>query len=64
MHPFDIAAVLIAVVSMVLSLPRFPARDLLLARTYAVVIFSILVQGLTMRRVLAYYGIGEEPLRT
>jgi Na+:H+ antiporter len=50
-------------VAMVLSLPRFPARDLLLACTYAVVVFSILVQGLTMRRVLAYYSIGEEPLR-
>ncbi|MGE0042354.1 MAG: cation:proton antiporter [Vicinamibacterales bacterium] len=46
-------------VAMVLSLPRFPARDLLLASTYAVVIFSILVQGLTVRRVLVHYGIGE-----
>lgn len=48
-------------VALVLSLPRFPARDLLLACTYAVVVFSILVQGLTMRRVLEYYGIGETP---
>jgi CPA1 family monovalent cation:H+ antiporter len=47
-------------VAMVLSLPRFPARDLLLACTYAVVVFSILVQGLTVRRVLVYYGIGDE----
>lgn len=45
-------------VAMVLSLPRFPARDLLLACTYAVVVFSILVQGLTVRRVLVHYGIG------
>ena len=51
-------------VAMVLSLPRFPAKELLLACTYAVVIFSILVQGLTMRRVLAYYDIGDKPLRT
>ncbi len=45
-------------VAMVLSLPRFPARDLLIACTYAVVVFSILVQGLTVRRVLEYYGVG------
>jgi len=47
-------------VAMVLSLPRFPARDLLLASTYAVVVFSILVQGLTVRRVLLHYRVGEE----
>lgn len=47
-------------VAMVLSLPRFPARDLLLACTYAVVVFSILVQGLTVRRLLMYYRVGEE----
>lgn len=46
-------------VAMVLSLPPFPARDLLLACTYAVVLFSILVQGLTVRRVLMHYGVGE-----
>jgi CPA1 family monovalent cation:H+ antiporter len=42
-------------VAMVLSLPAFPERELLLASTYAVVVFSILVQGLTMRRVLLRY---------
>lgn len=46
-------------VAMVLSLPPFPARDYLLAGTYAVVVFSILVQGLTVRKVLVYYGVGE-----
>jgi CPA1 family monovalent cation:H+ antiporter len=46
-------------VAMVLSLPSFPAKDVLLACTYAVVVFSILVQGLTVRRVLLYYGVGE-----
>ena len=46
-------------VAMMLSLPRFPARDYLLACTYAVVVFSILVQGLTVRRVLVHYGVGE-----
>jgi CPA1 family monovalent cation:H+ antiporter len=47
-------------VAMALSLPPFPARDTLLACTYAVVVFSILVQGLTMRRVLVHYGVAEE----
>ncbi len=46
-------------VALVLSLPRFPAKDLLLACTYAIVVFSILVQGLTVRRVLVHYRVGE-----
>jgi Na+:H+ antiporter len=46
-------------VAMALSLPRFEARDYLLAATYAVVVFSILVQGTTMRKLLAHYGVGE-----
>jgi CPA1 family monovalent cation:H+ antiporter len=46
-------------VAMMLSLPIFPGRDYLLACTYAVVVFSILVQGLTVRRVLVHYGVGE-----
>jgi Na+:H+ antiporter len=46
-------------VAMALSLPPFPARDLLLTCTYAVVVFTILVQGLTVRRLLAHYGIGS-----
>jgi CPA1 family monovalent cation:H+ antiporter len=50
-------------VAMVLSLPRFPARDALIACTYAVVVFSILVQGLTVRRVLLHFGIGEPAAR-
>ena len=35
----------------------------LLASTYAVVVFSILVQGLTMRRVLVALGLGAQPGR-
>jgi CPA1 family monovalent cation:H+ antiporter len=46
-------------VAMVLSLPPFPARDLLLTSTYCVVVFSVLVQGLTMRRLLRHYGVGS-----
>ncbi|MEO7271479.1 MAG: cation:proton antiporter [Vicinamibacterales bacterium] len=46
-------------VALALALPHFPGKDVLLACTYAVVIFSVLVQGLTVRRVLTYYGVGE-----
>ena len=46
-------------VAMAPSLANVPARNLLLACTYAVVVFSILVQGLTIRRVLVYYDVGE-----
>jgi CPA1 family monovalent cation:H+ antiporter len=45
---------------MVLSLPAFPLKDVLLASTYAVVVFSVLVQGLTIRRVLVRYGVGQQ----
>jgi CPA1 family monovalent cation:H+ antiporter len=45
-------------VAMALSLPSFAAKGLLLTCTYAVVVFSILVQGLTMRRLLVRYGVG------
>ena len=45
-------------VALALSLPRFPGKEYILAATYAVVIFSILVQGLTMRRLLAHFNVG------
>ena len=35
-------------IALVLSVPEFPQKPLILAATYAVVIFSILVQGLTL----------------
>jgi monovalent cation:H+ antiporter, CPA1 family len=44
-------------VALALSLPQFPGKHAILAATYAVVVFSILVQGLTMRRVLTHYGV-------
>jgi CPA1 family monovalent cation:H+ antiporter len=50
-------------VALVLALPRFDGKDILLASTYAVVVFSILVQGLTMRPLLAHYHIGQEHRR-
>lgn len=39
-------------VAMALSLPANYSRSLLLALTYFVVVFSILVQGLTLGRVI------------
>jgi monovalent cation:H+ antiporter, CPA1 family len=49
-------------VALVLALPPFAGKDILLASTYAVVVFSVLVQGLTVRRVLVHYGVGEPEL--
>lgn len=46
-------------VALVLALPRFSGTEVLLASTYAVVVFSVLVQGLTVRRVLLHYGVGQ-----
>jgi CPA1 family monovalent cation:H+ antiporter len=40
-------------VALALSLPMGPERDLILAVTYAVVVFSILVQGLTIKNVVS-----------
>ncbi len=39
-------------VALALSLPAFAGRETVLAMTYAVVIFSIIVQGLTLERVV------------
>jgi CPA1 family monovalent cation:H+ antiporter len=39
-------------VALALSLPNGPERDLVLALTYAVVVFAILVQGLTIGKVI------------
>ena len=49
-------------VAMALSLPHVPSRDLVLACTYAVVVFSILVQGLSVRKVLVHYRVAK-PIR-
>lgn len=43
-------------VALALSLPDSPAKPALLTATYAVVIFSIIVQGLTMKRVIGWTG--------
>jgi CPA1 family monovalent cation:H+ antiporter len=39
-------------VALALSLPAFAQKDLILAMTYGVVIFSIIVQGLTVEKVV------------
>jgi CPA1 family monovalent cation:H+ antiporter len=39
-------------IALALSLPRVPGRELIVSATYAVVIFSILVQGLTVGRLV------------
>lgn len=47
-------------VALALSLPAGPQRELILALTYCVVVFSILVQGLTIGRVVkAAVGSGQ-----
>ena len=43
-------------VALALSLPQGPYRDLFLTMTYVVVIFSILVQGLTLKNLVRYYA--------
>ena len=47
-------------VALVLILPQGPVRDLFLTVTYAVVIFSIIVQGLTIPKLLRR-ALGEAP---
>lgn len=39
-------------VALALSIPAGPQRELILSLTYAVVVFSVLVQGLSIRRVI------------
>ncbi len=39
-------------VALALALPVFPGREVILAMTYAIVIFSIIVQGLTLEHVI------------
>jgi CPA1 family monovalent cation:H+ antiporter len=53
-------------VALALSLPAGGERDVVLTLTYSVVVFSILVQGLTVGRLARRLGLGSEtqaPLR-
>jgi CPA1 family monovalent cation:H+ antiporter len=47
-------------VALALSLPPGPARDLVLPITYVIVVFSIVVQGLTIGRVARMAMPGEQ----
>jgi len=42
-------------IGLALSLPLSPQRDLLIGATYMVVVFSVLVQGMTLSRVIGHY---------
>jgi CPA1 family monovalent cation:H+ antiporter len=47
--------------AMALSIPKSEAQPLILSTTYAVVIFSIVAQGLTFGRVADWHSAGREP---
>ena len=47
-------------IALALSLPDISAKPLILTATYTVVVFSILIQGLTIGKVIAWaQGIGR-----
>ena len=46
-------------VALALSLPEHLSKDLLLFITYCVVLFSIIVQGLTLGKVVKALGFGK-----
>jgi len=45
-----------------LQLPDFPQRDLLIAIVMGAVLFTILIPGLTMGKVVSAFGLDEPPL--
>ncbi len=50
--------------ALALSLPENVYKPAILMATYAVVVFSIIVQGLTMKRLVlrySFHGAGREP---
>jgi CPA1 family monovalent cation:H+ antiporter len=52
-------------VALALSLPDSENRDLLVVCTYVVVLFSVLVQGVTLPALLRYATqTGQEPYRS
>jgi CPA1 family monovalent cation:H+ antiporter len=46
-------------VALALALPQGPERDVILQATYAVVLFSIIVQGLTIKKLVRRVGAVE-----
>jgi len=51
-------------VALALSLPAGEARNIILPITYVVVVFSILVQGLTVGRLIKYHVKSPAPVQT
>jgi len=49
-------------VALALSLPPSPERDLIVAATYVVVVFSVLVQGLTLERLARRFSPSATPV--
>jgi CPA1 family monovalent cation:H+ antiporter len=47
-------------IALALSVPPGAARDLIVGITYVVVVFSILVQGLTIRRLVQISHLGPD----
>lgn len=47
-------------VALALTLPPGPFRDLILTACYAIVVFTIVVQGLTLDRVVAWAGLSKK----
>jgi len=48
--------------ALVLSLPEFPQRDLLVALVTGAVLFTLLVQGLTLEPLMRWLGLDTPPL--
>ena len=48
-------------VALALSLPDISAKPLILTATYTVVVFSILIQGLTIEKVIAWVQTKQNP---
>lgn len=46
-------------VALALSIPQGPERGIIVFMTYMVVVFSIVVQGLTIKKMLARWGVNE-----
>ena len=48
-------------VALALSIPPGPFRGVIVFITYMVVVFSIVVQGLTIKRLLTRWGMQDRP---
>ncbi len=51
-------------IALALSLPPSPVRDIIVTMTYTVVIFSLLIQGLTMERLVKKFLVIDGPDKT